>query len=440
MAFERTACDAPSHEGQSWISIVHDVRTRDASKQLIVPLVVLACGHMLSNLVRTLPAVAVDVMAPDLGSSAQELAGLTAAYHFAFAICQLPIGAALDRFSVRAVSLTLLAGSAAGAAFAALSTGPWSFLLAQLMLGMATSGMLMCPMTLAARQLTPMKFGLWSGVILSLGNMGMLLSASPLAWVVEGYGWRAGFWISFAVAFVIAAMVAVHVPNSKPRQSKPAALAHEMIDVVRLATGASLRGIVALAFVSLAVALVLRGLWGGPWLMEVKGLSRLDAGNVLLVFTLAMIAGPFLIGVADRKFGHRRILVAGAHLAAALVLFLMAAGGPGGIVSSAFGARQMPARYDVGLLILFGLLVSAQPLIYALTRQAVAVEVTGKALSAVNLAFFLGTAVMQSATGPIAAGWGLAVVLAFMGACLIAGVAIFIWLARPERVQAHPTD
>jgi hypothetical protein len=32
----------------------------------------------------------------------------------------------------------------------------------------------------------------------------------------------------------------------------------------------------------------------------------------------------------------------------------------------------------------------------------------------------------------------LAVVLAFMGVCLIAGVAVFIWLARPERMSAHP--
>ena len=35
-----------------------------------------------------------------------------------------------------------------------------------------------------------------------------------------------------------------------------------------------LRGLIALALVSLAASLVLRD-WAGPWLMEVKGLSRL---------------------------------------------------------------------------------------------------------------------------------------------------------------------
>lgn len=84
-----------------------------------------------SNLVRTLPAIAVDVMAPDLDTSAHEMAGLIAVYHFAFAICQLPIGAALDRFSIRTASLALFGGTVAGSMLAALLSGPLSVLIAQ---------------------------------------------------------------------------------------------------------------------------------------------------------------------------------------------------------------------------------------------------------------------------------------------------------------------
>ena len=400
---------------------------------LVLALVVLACGHMLSNLLRTLPAIAVDVMAPDLGTTAHEIASLTAAYHFAFAVCQLPIGAALDRFSVRTVSLTLFAGTIAGSALAATSTGPLSFLIAQLVLGMATSGMLMCPMTLAARALSPAQFGLWSGIILSLGNMGMLLSASPLAWLVDSFGWRSGFWIAMVLGFLIAAAVLVHVPNDRPPQIRQRALLREMIEVLRLATAPSLRGLTALALASLAVMLVLRGLWGGPWLMDVKGLSRLDAGNVLFVFTLALIVGPFLMGLADRKLARRRTLIAGAHLGVGAGLLLIAAGGPGNIVSTLFAVRQMPVPYDISLLIALGFLMSAQPLIYAMTRQAVAAEDTGKALSAINLAFYLGTAIMQSATDPIAGAGGLSAVLLFMGGSVLAGTLAFLWFTRAAR-------
>lgn len=413
---------------------MHDTTKKDSGIGffLVLALVVLACGHMLSNLIRTLPAIAVDVMAPDLHTSAHEIASLTAAYHFAFAVCQLPIGAALDRFSVRAVSLTLFAGTVAGSILAALSSGPSSFLIAQLVLGIATSGMLMCPMTLAARELSPAQFGLWSGVILSLGNMGMLLSASPLAWVVEAFGWRAGFWVAMTLGFIIAGAVFLYVPNDKPKQAKARVLRREMIEVARLATSPSLRGLIIMALPSLAVVLVFRGLWGGPWLMDVKGLSRLNAGNILFVFTLALIAGPFLMGLADRKLGHRRAVVAGAHLAAAVVLFLIAGGGPGYIVSTLFGVHQMPVSYDLVLLIGLGFSMSAQPLIFAMTRQAVNVENTGKALSAMNLAFFIGTAMMQSATDPIAALWGLPVVLLFMGGSLVVGTLAFLFFTRAK--------
>ncbi len=417
---------------------MHDIRrnTTDLGTLLIVPLVILACGHMLSNLVRTLPAVAVDVMAPDLHSNSHDIASLTAAYHLAFAACQLPVGAALDRFSVRAVALTLFAGTLAGSVFAALSSGPLGFLGAQIVLGMATSGMLMCPMTLAARRLSPVKFGLWSGIILSLGNSGMLLSASPLAWVVENFGWRTGFWIAAILSCAIALAVSICVPADRPQAPKISAPLREMIEVVRLAAAPSLRGIVAIAFVSIAVVLVLRGLWAGPWLMDIKGLSRMDAGNVLFLFTLALIGGPFLAGALDRRWGRRRELVAASHLGAAVTLLLIATGAPGYAVADWFGVSQMPVQYDSVLLIVLGLVISSQPLIFAMARQVVAVENTGKALSAVNLSLFLGTAVMQSATDPIAARWGLPAVMLFMAAALAAGTVAFIYLTRPAQARA----
>ena len=64
--------------------------------------------------------------------------------------------------------------------------------------------------------------------------------------------------------------------------------------ILRIGLSRQLRGLIALSLVSLAASLVLRGLWAGPWLMEVKGLSRIEAGNELGLFTLALIVGPLL--------------------------------------------------------------------------------------------------------------------------------------------------
>ncbi|MBR1127436.1 MFS transporter [Bradyrhizobium iriomotense] len=398
----------------------------DASRVLIFALVALACGHMLSTLLRTIPAVSLDLMAADFRIEPQALASLTSIYHFAFAASQIPVGAAMDRFGVRPVSLGLLAGTVLGAVASGFATGPSSFAVGQFMLGVATSGMLMCPMTLAAKQLSAARFGLWSGAILSIGNIGMLLSSSPLAFVIDHYGWRAGFWISASGGILVALAVFVLVPSQPAEHKDDSSPLSQMIEVVRLGLSRPLRGLIALALVSLASTLVLRGLWGGPWLMEVKGLTRVEAGNQLGAFTLAMIAGPLLVGMIDRRLGRRRELVAGTHAAAALLLALMALGAPHFPVAWLFGVNVMPPYYDLALFVLIGLFTSAQPLLFGMSRQLVDAQVAGKALAAVNLAFFLGTALMQSVTGAVAALAGLPAVLLFMAAALAFGVLIFL--------------
>ena len=226
------------------------------------------------------------------------------------------------------MSLSLLAGTVVGAAASGLASGPEAFLLGHFVLGVATSGMLMCPMTLAAKQMSAARFGLWSGMILSVGNIGMLLSSSPLAWVIEQYGWRASFWVSAVFGLLVAVAVFLLVPRTDPSHTDDSSPLSQMAEVLRLGLSRPLRGLIALALVSLAAPLVLRGLWGGPWLMDVKGLGRIEAGNELGLFTLALIVGPLLVGIFDRKFGHRRAVLASRASLRGVALILMAAGAP----------------------------------------------------------------------------------------------------------------
>ena len=225
--------------------------------------------------------------------------------------------------------------------------------------------------------------------------------------------------------------VLVLVPNQPAEHKDTSSPMSQMIEVLRLGLSRPLRGLIALALVSLATSLVLRGLWGGPWLMQVKGLSRVEAGNQLGAFTLAMIAGPLCIGMIDRRLSRRRELVAGTHTIAALLVALMALGAPHYAISVLFGVAVMPPQYDLVLFVLIGLATSAQPLLFGMSRQLVDAQTAGKALAAINLAFFLGAALMQSTTGAVAAFAGPPAVLLFMAAALLVGVMIFLAYTRP---------
>src|SRR5260370_20285476 len=266
----------------------------------------------------------------------------------------------MDRFGVRPVSLSLLLGTIVGAMASGCGTGPESFLFGQFLLGVATSGMVMCRMTLAAKQMSGARFGLWCGVTVSMGMTGMLRSSSPVAWVVEHLGWRAGFWISAGLGFAVALAVFVLVPKQPAAHADRSSPLSQMAEVLRLGLSRPLRGLIALALVSLAATLVLRGLWAGPWLMQVKGLSRVEAGNELGVFTVALIVRPVCIRIFDRKLGHRRAILAASHFLAAVFLCLMAAGAPHYPVSDLFGVTVIPTHYDPILFVLIASLVSSQ--------------------------------------------------------------------------------
>lgn len=140
-----------------------------------LPLAVLALGHTISNLIRTLPAISADVVAQDLAVSAGDIAAMTGFYHLAFALGQIPVGVALDRYSVKSVVSVLLALVAVGSVLAALVQGPASFILTQTVLGIGCCGMLLCPLTYAARTTDPRQFALWSAFILAVGNSGMVI-------------------------------------------------------------------------------------------------------------------------------------------------------------------------------------------------------------------------------------------------------------------------
>jgi MFS family permease len=402
-----------------------------SARTLFFALLALACGHMLSSCLRTLPAISLDLMATDFATAPQTLASLFAVYHFSFAALQIPVGAAMDRFGVRPVSLTLFLGTIVGALAAGLAIGPASFVFAQCLIGISTSGMLMCPMTLAAKQLSPERFGLWSGAILSLGNTGMLLSASPLAYVIEHYGWRAGFLISAAIGVVIAAAVFALVPTQPAEQKVHASPLAQMAEVLRLGLSRPMRGIIALALVSLASALVIRGVWGGPWLMDVRGLTRIQAGNQLGIFTLSLIVAPVCAGIIDRKLGHRRMILAGGHLLAAICVALMALGAPDSVLPRLFHVQVMPPQFDLVMLVMMGFASSTQSLLFGMTTQLMGAEIAGRALAATNLALFLGTALLQSATGVVAAQSGLPAMLLFVAAALAVGAVTFFFYTQP---------
>jgi predicted MFS family arabinose efflux permease len=400
------------------------------TRQVWIMLLALACGFTLSQAWRTVAAIMAVPLQADFGLSAQQLGLFAGAFHFAFGLMQLVMGISIDLQGVRRTVLLAFPVAIAGSALASVAGSYHVLLLAQVLIGIGCAPAFLVCTVFIARNFPAGRFAAISGLTLGLGGIGMLLTGTPLAWLISVTSWRVGFMVLGGMASAAWLLIfwLVHEPAAaepKPaRESIPQALAKFGALLVMPHT----LGIVLLACVGYASFISLRGLWLGPLLVQRDGFSLVQSGNVALVMSLASLLGPPLFGRFDPGPAHRRRWIVG--------FTLLLAG-----LFTAFASVHSTV-IDVAAPIVIGLLSGYLVLQYADVRSAYPAALTGRAMAVFTMAMFLGVAGMQWFTGVIAssaAAWGadpFTAVFASMAALLTAGALAFVLLPGPKPINA----
>ncbi len=388
-------------------------------------LLALACAFVLSQAFRSLAAIMGPPLMRELGLSASELGNWSAAYHLAFGVMQVAMGISLDVWGVRRTILLAFPLAVAGAALSAGAHSYEMLMAGQLLIGTGCSPAFLVCTVFTSRHFAPERFTAVSGTVMSIGYLGMLLTATPLAWLIERSSWRWGFAVLVGAALAAWLLIAWRVhepapaPGAAPVRASPLDALRGLLGLFKLP---HTLGMVAYGMVAYASFITIRGLWLGPLLVERAGFSLLASGNVALGMTLASIGSPALFGrIAPSGRGRQRWLLTMALVAALLVATL-------GLVQVAW--------VDVALPVLYGLLSGFTVLQHGYVHESYAPAVRGRALSLLTMAMFLGVALMQSVSG-LVAGWAPALglepfsaALLSMSALLLAGAAAFGWLPR----------
>ena len=386
----------------------------------------LVSAFALSQAFRTVAAIMATPLQADFGLDAKALGLFAGAFHFAFGAMQLFMGIGIDLHGVRRTVLLAFPVAVAGAALSAASTSFDMLLAGQVLIGIGCAPAFLVCTVFIARHMPPRRFAAISGLAMGVGGIGLLLTGTPLAWLIEASSWRMGFWVlaGWGVLAWVLIWALVHEPahptdDSKRKESVGQALA----GFGALFTLPHTWGIVLLACVGYASFISLRGLWLGPLLIERHGFSLVQSGNVALVMSLASLAGPPLFGRFDPGPATRRRWIVGFTL---LVAGLFAA-----------FAFTHSAVIDVAAPIVIGLLSGFMILQYADVRAAYPAAMTGRALSVFTMAMFLGVATMQWFTGVVASAAQASgiepftAVLASIAALLALGALAFVWLPGP---------
>jgi sugar phosphate permease len=349
---------------------------------------------------RVAPAVVAADLMRAFAVTAAALGTLAAIYPYVFALMALVAGSLADTLGPRWTMA--LGGATMGVGAALFGVAP-TFSVAfvgRLLVGLGASVMLISWLSLAAAWFRPDEFATVSGWTQTIGNVGALAAASPLALAVEAFGWRPTFIVIGAVTLALAVLAvlivrdrpeAMGLPPVNPGARRPAASLREVVVSIPAVVGNRRTWPPVLAAAGVYATLVtFQGLWGLPYLTQVHHLERVRAATLISLLAIGFGIGSPLVGwISDRWLGLRRVPMAVfAAVYAASWLPLVLPAGP-----------RLPVVLLAALFLVMGFSSAGLVLVWSCVREVNDPRSVGIAVGFCNAPIFLGFAVLQWLTG-----------------------------------------
>jgi len=368
----------------------------------------LAFAFWASYFHRTATGVVADSLMQEFSiTRASQMGELASVYFYTYAAMQIPAGILADFYGPRrTITLGLLIASL-GAAIFGWAEGLPALYAGRILSSLGVSLIYINIVKIHAEWFRVREFATMTGLTVVAGSFGFLLATTPLAVVVDMYGWRISFLVIAIYSLVMAVSCWVLVrdrpadvglPSIAEVEIQEGALVKNFPRSDSCSVGENLKAVIRnpytwwpfFASVTIyGVYMSFMGLWGIPYFMQVYGMSKIAAANhILLVVMGTMIGGP-LIGILSDRLGLRRgpnLWVSVGFLMVWLLLTVWNAGKP-----------PMWALYPICFGI--GLGMSGVNLNVACGKEVNPPHMTGIVAGIVNSGSFVGAALMQPAFG-----------------------------------------
>ena len=256
------------------------------------------------------------------GVDASRLAVFTAVQVGVYALAQIPVGLAIDRFGARRTMVVGALVMATGQIVLALTASYPIAILARVLIGAGDASAFLSAMRLLPAWFPLRVTPLFTQLTAGLGQIGQFISAVPFLMLLHAEGWTASFLAlgsGIALVGIAAAIAIADVPpapaepdgrtgsgggTSSSENRAPRATVREMLGIV-LRHPVCWQGFFT-HWVGLMHQATFTLLWGMPLMTLAMGLSPAQAGGVLVVNTIAAVAAGPLMGMASARFAARR--------------------------------------------------------------------------------------------------------------------------------------
>jgi len=347
-----------------------------------------ALNFFLSQLYRTSNAVIAPSLIADLSLDSKGIGLISAAFFYAFALTQIPIMLFIDKGKMRNLMTFFSIIGIAGAVVFSFSQGLVSAIAGRVLLGIGMSCAFMGSLKLLSEWFPPLIFASLSGILTATGTLGNMMSATPLAMMVENYGWRHSF-LGIALFNSLLTIALYAIVRDRPSAVSPAqgsTASHNspspFSSVLHLLGSKDYWFISIATFIRYGTFAALQALWAGPLLLVVLKYSPFQTGNIILAMNIGILAGlPFWGIISDRLLHTRKwLVVTGLFLMAATTLLLsqMRTGTPVTVAGLVF--------------FFFGFFTASGQLMYTQIKELFPASMTGTALTGINFFTMTGPA------------------------------------------------
>ncbi len=347
--------------------------------------------------------VSTAVVAPDLVQafhmSGTALGLLSSGYFYTYASMQVPAGLLSDAWGPRKTIASFALVAALGAVIFGLSGNFGIAVVGRILVGFGLSTVFVSSMKVFSSWFTGREYARISGIFLAVGGAGWLVAATPLAVLSRWYGWRTVF-VVIGIVTLFLGLVTWSVIIDKPgkgraeakTESVPAGRRKLAKDMGRILGERRFWPLAVWSFINGGIIFGFFGLWVGPYLMDVRGLSKIEAGNILAMVALSMIIGSPAIGyLADKVIPSRKFLLlfSSAIQASCWVLMLVY-------------HTSIPHGLLYALFFIMGLTsVASTVVLLTATKELFPNEITGTSQGVMNLFPFAASVVFQPLIGLI---------------------------------------
>ncbi len=402
---------------------------RDLPRGAVVALIgMLAATTVLSQFYRSSLTIIAPRLISELGLTPAALGFANACFFWALLAVQVPVGVLFDRVGARLTVTVLAAVSVAGAVLHAVAASGNDIAVARVLLGIGHGGSFMATVFLISRWYPRARWATALSWVFGLSMIGVVMAGTPLAAVTEAWGWRTAFAGMAVISGLIGLLFLLLVRDDPPGLSPPLRQPEGLLAAVA-GFGAVLRlpgllRVLGLQTVAYAVIATVMGLWTGPYLAHVHGLTAVESGNVLIVMAVANTLGVLVYGPMDRHFNSRKtVAIAGALLTlAALVLLALSPRPPLAVAVAGLVALSAVSAYGI--------------VVVTHCRTFYPERLAGRGATTANMAQLLGCAGLPMLTGlipaafpvtegrysPVAYQW----IFATIAAALAIGLAIYL--------------